>query len=179
MQEVKTWCSSAAQTHWGKIILSDFDQTYKTWNRGEQTGEGFMWWEGPVSLSEQGQFRIYSGIWNEGHPGTSYGGNMTVVIDTETDSIVDFIALNIAVWDCGPEIGQVIGREDQIAGPMAGKKIPHQSWGDYSVRGKQVCSDYVTDLSWKWGCPEFDDELISFSCNDETELILRIWEDEY
>ncbi len=179
-QEVKTWCRSASpKTYWGEIILSKYAYTYYSWYYGsERTSEdGFMWWEGPLSYYKQGEYDVYSGNWNEGYPGTSYGGNMMVVIDPDTNSVIEFNAQNIETWDdCGPNI---IGHDDRINGPKKpGAKIPFMSWGDYYVSGIKVCTDYVPsgNIWWIWGCPGFADEYISHSCNDSTELKLRIRE---
>jgi len=180
-QEVKTWCRSATpKTYWGEIILSKYASTYySTYYGGERTSENsFMWWEGPLSYYKQGEYDIYSGKWDQGYPGTSYGGNMKVIIDPDTNSVIEFNAQNVEIWDCGPDI-KAIGHDDRINGPKKpGAKIPFMSWGDYYVSGTKVCTDYVPpgNIWWIWGCPGFADEYISHSCNDSTELKLRIRE---
>lgn len=166
-----------AKLYSAKITLKNYDQTLKTWNNGVQTGEGFSFWEGPVSFSEEGKYHVYSGIWDQGEPGTNWGGNIMVEIDSDTNRVIDFSAQNIATWDCGPDIGQVTGRDESIEGPKPGKEIyrVYNTSGIYSVSGISVCSDYITNMDFKWGCPGFDDVLISYSCNDSTYLKIEIW----
>ena len=98
---------------------------------------------------------------------------MTVKIDPDTNSVIEFSAKNVETWDCGPDLGDVIGHDNYIKGPKAGKAIPFRSWGEYQVSGPAVCEDYVTEIGFDWGCPGFADKLKSIACDDDTELKIR------
>lgn len=68
-----------------------------------RTGEGFMFWKGPLSLSNQGQYRTYIGSWDEDQPGTSYGGNMTIILNSESDRVIDYSAWILKRGTVAPE----------------------------------------------------------------------------
>jgi hypothetical protein len=176
LTEVREWCGT--KLYWAEIKLMDYTETLNTWNNGTQEGDGNMFYKGPVTLSEDGRYHTYSGIWDEGYTGTNYGGNIAVVIDTDTDSVVEFSAQNVETWNCGPEIGDIIGRNESLEGPKPGNAIPlvDNSSGVYRVSGANVCPNYITDLTFKWGCTGFEDVLVSHACKDTTYLQIEIYE---
>ena len=168
---------------WCYIGLNAQATTFKYFPRpgGKETGSIDLWWQGPVSFSDLNSSEgKYEGLWDENYPGAQgFAGNIKIIIDKSTNSIKSFEATKSEVWtDCPPP--KPGGSNSSISGPKTQKQLSYNTAaGEHFASGASVCSDYVKEINYKYGCPGYEDYYIkdSLTCppsGDESRLFIRI-----